>query len=163
MATKSIASSLTPFLFCLAMVLPIVVKSQDTLRIIPCDNPAIQRQADSLKQLYERKGFVAVKESSVTMESQYEIPVIVPLKAGTWYEIIFIGEQSSRIYEARMFDWNEKQVVYQKKMWGDVDGNIIDFSYIPNFTEYYMIKFVQTNKKKKKDLCGHLMLLKKTQ
>jgi hypothetical protein len=138
-------------------------KSQDTLRIIPCENPGIQRQADSIKQIYQSKGFIVVKESSILMESQYEIPVIVPLKAGTWYEIVFIGEPSSRIYEARLFDWNEKQVVYQKKMWGDVDGNIIDFSFIPSFTEYHMLKFVQTNKKKRQSLCGYLMLLKKTQ
>jgi hypothetical protein len=61
-----------------------------------------------------------------------------------------------------MYDWNEKQVVYQKKMWGDVDGNIISYSYIPRFTEYHMMKPVQVNKKKKKELCGYVMLLKKT-
>ena len=156
-------SLLTPFWLLLLTFLSTFAKSQDTLRIIPCENPGIQRQADSIKQIYQSKGFIVVKESSILMESQYEIPVIVPLKAGTWYEIVFIGEPSSRIYEARLFDWNEKQVVYQKKMWGDVDGNIIDFSFIPSFTEYHMLKFVQTNKKKRQSLCGYLMLLKKTQ
>ena len=52
-------------------------------------------------------------------------------------------------------------MVYQKKMWGDVDGNIIAFSYIPKVSEFHMIKPVQQNKKKKKDLCGYVMLLKK--
>jgi hypothetical protein len=60
-----------------------------------------------------------------------------------------------------MYDWNEKQVAYEKKMWGDVDGNIINFSYIPKFTEYHMIKPVQVNKQKKKGLCGYVMLVKK--
>jgi hypothetical protein len=46
-------------------------------------------------------------------------------------------------------------------MWGDVDGNIISFSYIAPFSEYHMIKPVQVNKKKKKDLCGYVMLLKR--
>ncbi len=61
-----------------------------------------------------------------------------------------------------MFDWNEKQVVYQKKFGSDPEGNIISFSYIPQFSEYHMMKPVQVNKKKKTDLCGYVMLLKKT-
>ena len=76
---------------------------------------------------------------------------------------MFIGEITSKLYEVRMYDWNERQVVYQKKMWGDVDGSVISFSYIPPFSEYNMIKPVQVNKKKKKGLCGYVMLLKKVQ
>jgi hypothetical protein len=60
-----------------------------------------------------------------------------------------------------MYDWSEKMVVYQKKQWGDVDGNIITYSYIPKFTEYHMMKPVQVNKKKK-NVCGYVMLFKKT-
>jgi hypothetical protein len=60
-----------------------------------------------------------------------------------------------------MYDYAEKQVVYKKNMWGDVDGNIISFNYIPKETEYHMIKPVQVNKNKKK-MCGYVLLLKKT-
>jgi len=59
-----------------------------------------------------------------------------------------------------MFDWSEKQVVYQKKEWGDVDGNVIRYSYIPQVSEYHMIKPLQVNKKKKQ-VCGYVMLFKK--
>jgi hypothetical protein len=45
-------------------------------------------------------------------------------------------------------------------MWGDVDGNIISYAYIPQYSEYHMIKPVQVNKSKK-TLCGYVMLLKK--
>jgi hypothetical protein len=120
----------------------------------------IQIQVDSLKKEFDKQGFVLLKEANMAMESEYEIPVIVPLKEGTWYKVIFIGEMTSRLYEVRMFDWNEKQVVYQKKMWGDVDGNIINYDYIPRFTEYHMIKPVQVNKKKKQ-VTGYIMLFKK--
>lgn len=134
--------------------------AQDVIRQSACSDPSIQRQADSLKQLYISQGFVVLKEASMTMESEYEMPVIVPLTQGTWYQFIFIGDYTSRVYEVRMFDWDEKQVVYQKKMWGDVDGNVITYSYIPKFSEYHMMKPVQVNKKKK-TLCGYVMLLKK--
>ena len=59
-----------------------------------------------------------------------------------------------------MYDWNERQVVYKKNQWGDVDGNIINYDYIPRFSEYHIIKPVQVNKKKKL-LCGYVLLLKK--
>jgi hypothetical protein len=134
--------------------------AQDVIRRAECNNASIMQQVDSLKQIFQKDGFIVVKESSMAMESEYEIPVIVPLKEGSWYRIIFIGDISSKLYEVRMFDWNERQVVYQKKMWGDVDGNIINYDYIPKFSEYHMIKPVQVNKKMKK-LCGYIMLLRK--
>ncbi len=43
----------------------------------------------------------------------------------------------------------------------DKSGNIISYSYIPKFTEYHMIKPVQVNKLKKKNVCGYIMMLKK--
>jgi hypothetical protein len=136
------------------------LKAQDVIRQNPCSSPAIMHQADSMKQVLAKEGFIVVKEASMEMESEYEMPVIVPLTEGSWYQFVFIGDITSKIYEVRMFDWDEKQVVYQKKMWGDVDGNVISYSYIPKFSEYHMMKPVQTNKKKK-NLCGYVMLLKK--
>ncbi|GAB2825496.1 hypothetical protein [Ferruginibacter profundus] len=134
--------------------------AQDVIRQQPCSSPAIAHQADSVKQELAKQGFIVVKEASMEMESEYEMPVIVPLTEGSWYQFVFIGDITSKLYEVRMFDWNEKQVVYQKKMWGDVDGNVISYSYIPKFSEYHMMKPVQVNKKKK-NLCGYVMLLKK--
>ena len=125
-----------------------------------CDNISILQQVDSLKKQFAQQGFILAKEASMPMESDYEIPVVVPLRQGTWYRVIFIGDITSRVYEVRMFDWNERQVVFQRKMWGDVDGNIINYDYIPQFTEYHMIKPVQINKNKK-ELCGYFMIFKK--
>jgi hypothetical protein len=136
--------------------------SQEVIRIKDCNNPGIQHQVDSLKNLYAKDGFVVLKEASITMESEYEMPVVVPLTQGSWYQFVFIGEPTSRLYEVRMFDWNERQVVYKKHMWGDVDGNVISYSYIPQFSEFHLMKPVQVNKKQKKNLCGYVMLFKKT-
>lgn len=134
--------------------------AQDVIRQNACSSPTISAQADSVKKELGKQGFIIVKEASMEMESEFEMPVIVPLTQGSWYQFVFIGDVSSKLYEVRMFDWNEKQVVYQKKMWGDVDGNVISYSYIPQFSEYHMMKPVQVNKKKK-NLCGYVMLLKK--
>ena len=144
------------------MVLFSTIFSQDVIRIQSCSNNFIQKQADSLKSLYSHDGFLLLKEASITMESAYEMPVVVPLNQGSWYQFVFIGDYTSKLYEVRMYDWNEKQVVYQKKLWGDVDGNVISYSYMPQFSEFHMMKPVQINKDKKKTLCGYVMLFKKT-
>lgn len=135
--------------------------SQDIIRLQSCNDASINRQVDSLKNLYAMEGFMLVREASINMESEYEMPVVVQLTQGSWYQFVFVGDYTSKLYEVRMYDWDEKMVVYQKKQWGDVDGNIISYSYIPKFSEFHMMKPVQVNKQKKKNLCGYVMLFKK--
>ncbi len=134
----------------------------DVIRIKDCSNESMTRQADSLKKLYNAEGYVLMKEASVTMESEYELPVIVPLTGGSWYQFVFIGDYSSKLFEVRMYDWSEKMVTYRKNQWSDVDGNVISYNYIPQFSEYHMMKPLQVNKQKKKNLCGYVMMFKKT-
>ena len=134
---------------------------EDIIRLENCMNESYKVQIDSLKQLFANQGYEMVREASVKMESEYELPIVLPLTQGAWYQFIFIGDPTSKLYEVRMYDWNEKQVVYKKNQWGDVDGNIISYPYISQFTEYHLIKPVQVNKQKKKGLCGYVMLLKK--
>ncbi|MFL5742437.1 MAG: hypothetical protein ACJ75B_19595 [Flavisolibacter sp.] len=136
--------------------------AQDVIKLQSCKDTLIAKQADSLKKVYGKLGYTVLKEASIMMESEYEMAVVVPLQERALYQIVFIGDATSRLYELRMYDWEEKMVCYQKKMWGDVDGNIISFSYSPQFSEFHMIKPVQVNKKKKKGLCGYVMLLQKT-
>lgn len=132
----------------------------DVIRRASCSDESILKQADSVKKDFYKMGFVVVKEASMQMESEFEMAILVPLTQGSLYHFIFIGDASSRLYEVRMYDSDEKQVIYQKKLWGDVDGNVINFPYIPKFSEFYAIRPVQVNKKKK-NLCGYVMLLKK--
>ena len=146
--------------FSLFSITALQTNAQKVIRQSACADGSILQQADSVKQEYAKQGFIVVKEASVSMESEYEMPVIVPLTQGSWYQFVFIGDITSRLYEVRMYDWDEKEVVYQKKLWGDVDGNVISYSYIPKFSEYHMMKPVQVNKQKKK-LCGYVLLLKK--
>lgn len=121
----------------------------------------MDRQADSLINLFLEQGFEMVRQATVAMKSQYEKPIILSLKKGTWYRVIFIADKSSKLYEIRMYDWNEKQVVYENQKPKDAGGNIINYDYIPRFTEFHMIKPLQINKKKK-NVFGQMLLFKKT-
>lgn len=139
---------------------PSLRAQNDVIKLQSCEGNPYQQTVDSIKKASAEQGYVILREASVQMESEYEMPVVLPMQAGTQYQFVFIGDPTSRLYEVRMFDWNERQVVYKKNQWGDVDGNIISYSYVPQFSEYHMIKPVQVNKKKK-NLCGYVMLLKK--
>lgn len=148
-------------LFSLSLLLFSTANSQERIRQQSCSDSLISRQVDSLKVLYAQNGFTLMREASISMESEYEMPVVMQLTQGSWYDFVFLGEYTSKLYEVRMYDWDEKMVIYKKKQWGDVDGNIISYSYIPKFTEFHMMKPVQVNKKKKKNLCGYVMMFKK--
>lgn len=145
----------------LLLALSPLVKAQEVIKLASCFNTGLKSQSDSIKKEMATQGFILVREASVTMESGYEMPVIVPLTQGTWYHFAFIGDLSSKLYELRMYDYNEKQVVYEKHYGDGMESNIISFSYIPKFTEYHMIKPVQVNKKKKENICGYIMMFKK--
>jgi hypothetical protein len=151
------------FLFTLFILLLTtnVFSQKDVIRLQSCENDLIKKQSDSLKAIYTNDGFILLKEASITMESEYEMPVVIPLNEGSWYQFVFIGDYSSKLYEVRMYDWDEKMVIYKKHQWGDIDGNVISYSYIPKFSEFHMMKPVQVNKQKKKGLCGYVMLFKK--
>lgn len=148
-------------IFLLSFSICSFANGQDIIRQVSCFDSTLKSQADSLKKDMTAHGFIVVREATMTMESGYEMPVIVPLTQGSWYHFAFIGDMSSSLYELRMFDYNEKQVVYQKHYGQGMQSNIISFSYIPKFTEYHIIKPVQVNKKKKKNICGYIIMFKK--
>lgn len=152
--------NLTLFLF--SAMLTVSAGAQGVTRYQENLDPTIAHQADSLRKLYMGNGYILMKENAVNMESQFEFPVLMQLQAGTPYQFVFIGEMSSRLYEVRMYDWAEKQVFYKKLMWGDVDGNIIAYPYVPGQTEYHLMRVLQINKQKKKDLTGYVMLFRRT-
>jgi hypothetical protein len=137
------------------------VKSQEKVNSLSSSDIILKKQADSLKANFSKEGFVIMKEAKMTMESDFEIPVIVPLKEGSSYEFAFIGDPSSGVCEIRMYDENEKQVVFLKQDGIGTDRNIISYSYVPAFTAYHIIKPVQVNKKKKKNISGYIMMFKK--
>ena len=74
------------------MLFGLTVSAQNVIRQAPCLSLEIQQQADSMKVLFAKQGFMVVKEASMQMVSEYEMPVIVPLTEGSWYQFVFIGE-----------------------------------------------------------------------
>ena len=136
------------------------LKAQEVIRQTPCFDASMKNQADSLIESMALQGFKMVREAAMSMENEYEMPVIVPLTAGTWYYIAFIGDAKAHLYEVRMYDYAEKQVVYKKQ---GIENNIISYSFIPNSSEYHMIKPVQVGKRKIKKFCSFIIIFRKEQ
>jgi len=121
----------------------------------------LKKQADSIKARFALAGYKVLEESSVTMKSETDLPVIINMKEGGWYQVVFIGDTRSRTFEVRMYDYDEHEVVYKKNK-GVQDGNIITYSYVPRESEYHLIKPMQTTPGKKKNLYGYFMLMEKS-
>ena len=144
-----------------ASICTLSVQAQDLIRQQSCQTNTVQHQIDSLKRYYSSNGFSLMREASMQMESQYEMPIIVPLTQGEWYSFVYVGNPESRLHEVRMYDYMEKMVIYRKNLKKDVSANVINFTYEPASSEYHIIKPVQIHNKQK-DLCGYVMLFKRT-
>jgi hypothetical protein len=120
----------------------------------------LQHQVDSIKTANINFGFELVKLSEMAMLSKYEKPIVAPLREGSLYRIVFVGEETSKLFEIRMYDWQEKRVVFERQRLKDKNANVLSYDYIPKFSEYHMIKPVQVNKHKK-EVTGYMLLFRK--
>ena len=147
---------------CLSLSVSLSLSAQQVIQAKPCTNADMQLRADSIKTIMTNSGYTVMREVNVTMESEYEQPIVLPMQGGGMYHFVFIGDPSSKLYELRVYDYEEREIVY-KKFKKELDGNIIAVNINPDLTQYHMFKPVQVSKeKKKKDLCGYMMLFKRT-
>lgn len=132
---------------------------QSNINTDPCMTAARKATIDSLKQYFTSQQYVLVQAQTFPMESKYEKPIVMPLQAGMAYAFCYIGEPDARLNEIRVYDWQEQQIFYKKLLWAEVDGHVISFPIVPEASQYFMIKPLQTHKTKK-NLCGTLMMFK---
>ena len=86
----------------------------------------MKKQADSIKQSLIQQGFIVVKGFR-NHGKQYEMPVIVPLNEGSWYQFVFIGDVGSKINEVRDVRLERETGSVPEKFGSDPEGNIISF------------------------------------
>jgi len=134
------------------------LKAQEVIRQAPCFDAFMKKQADSLIESMALQGFKMVREAAMSMENHDEMPVLVSLTAGARYQVAFIGDAKANLYEIKMYDYAENQVVYKKQ---GIENNIISYSFIPNSTEFHMIKPVQVGKRRIKKFCSFILIFRK--
>jgi hypothetical protein len=60
----------------------------DVVKLQSCEGNPYQQTIDSIKKASAGQGYVLLREASVQMESEYEMPVVLPMQAGTNYQFI---------------------------------------------------------------------------
>lgn len=118
-------------------------------------------QIDSIKNLFAEQGFMLVRESAVQMINNYESIIFLPLKQNQWYKFVFVGDLSSKSFQQRLYDFEEKKLLTINQKIKDTEANIIQFDYIPKFAEFHALKSLQINKTKKY-VNGYFLLFRKT-
>ena len=76
------------------LIISLNLSAQQRVAQPVCSDAIMLAQADSIKSALLKQGFTVVKEAAVPMESQYEMPVIVPLTQGGWYQFVFIADMT---------------------------------------------------------------------
>ncbi|ULQ56769.1 hypothetical protein KJS94_00985 [Flavihumibacter rivuli] len=133
----------------------------NVVELKPCDASAYRQQIDSIKIFYAKNGFTLLRQDSALMESGYETPIMAPMQARGWYAFVFIGDPEAFPSEIRMYNLSGAREEAINRPRGSKGPNILRFTFEPLTTDYYLIKPVQVNKKKKL-LCGYFMLFKRT-
>ena len=127
----------------------------------PCVRPAYQVQVDSLKQSLASRGYCLMKEASITMESTYEMSVVMQLEQGNMYHFVFIGDPASMEYQVTMFDWKERMVFCKKSQRQAADGNIMYCSFEPEASKQHIFRPLQVTTAESKTLYGYVLMFRK--
>lgn len=151
----------SPLLFYVTLLFFTPAYSQEMIQE-SCLNDIVLKQIDSIKNVQTGAGFFLLKEATLSMRSRLERTVILPLKKGVFYQFVVVGEQSSKLLEIGMYDWNENEVFFQEKKNRHAGKNYVNISCIPDTTGYYLIKILQVNRQEKMNLCGHILLFQKS-
>jgi len=115
---------------------------------------------DSLKKYNADQGYKLVKEAPLSMLSDVEMAVLLPLEKDKWYRFIFIGDNLAEGNEIRLYDHSNRQVLFQKNHWEENGLHITQCNLRARESDYHLMKPTQISQWKKK-LHAYLLLLEK--
>lgn len=115
---------------------------------------------DSLKKNNAEQGYRLVKEAPISMLSDIEMAVLVPLEKDKWYRFIFIGDDLAQGNEIRLYDHSNRQVYFQKNSWEENELHLTQCNLRARESDYHLLKPTQISQWKKK-LHAYLLLLEK--
>jgi len=115
---------------------------------------------DSLKKINTEDGFKLVKEAPLSMLSDIEIAVLLPLVKDKSYRFVFIGDDNAMSNEIRLYDHSNRQVLFQKNHWQEHTLHITQCNLRSRESDYHLLKPIQISQWKKK-LNAYLLLMEK--
>ena len=62
---------------------PSLRAQNDVIKLQSCEGNPYQQSVDSIKKACAEQGYVLLREASIQMESEYEMPVVLPMQIYT--------------------------------------------------------------------------------
>lgn len=124
---------------------------------IGCIDPAIRQQAITLKEKYAAQGFETMRDGMLGMQSEMAFPVVVNLKKGVFYQIIFISNARASKLSVESYNGNDEKIDTHSSKVKDGEPNYVSFSFMPDKTDAYLFMLMQKMKSKK--ICGAFVIM----
>jgi hypothetical protein len=138
--------------------------AQDARPHIGCKDATLLVQAIEQKEGLTQQGFEVLNDAMLSMESKEDFPVVVRMQAGVFYQIVFLGNTSSRKMRLELYDPRQKSILQKEQQPLNQTSNIISFSYTPAESGDYMFMLNQSMKqelfKQRQTVCGSFSILR---
>ncbi len=137
----------------ICLCLPILSWSQQ----IGCVEPGLRVQVREITQQFADQGFTVTRDAMIHMENKEPFPIVVDLKKGVFYQIVFVGNTKAIKLSLETYDVQNKLLDQRHSQTGKFEPNYISFSFTPEVSGRYM--FLLTQKTKLKKFCGSFTIM----
>lgn len=123
-----------------------------------CIDTSLLKQGMEIKKHYTDQGFIVYRDAMIGMESRIPYPVIMQLKRGDLYVIVFIGNRGARRLDLDLYEPNETVIQKINVQRNRDQPNYIIHTFSPPYTGEFLAVALQ--KWKDKSMCGSFFILK---
>lgn len=123
-----------------------------------CKDTTLLKQGMDIKKHYLDQGFTLYRDAMIGMESRIPYPVIMQMKRGELYVIVFIGSAEARRLDLDLYEPNEVVIEKINVQRNRDQPNYIIHTFSPLYTGEYLAVALQ--KWKDKSMCGSFFVLK---
>lgn len=151
-------------LFCALSLTICTVGAQDAPRI-GCKDGILAAQAAETKTALLQQGFEQINDGMLQMSSEEAFPVVVRMKAGQFYQILFIGNTRAKKIALELSEKSQGSLVYKQQHPLNQQSNAINFSFTPAVDGDYLFTLEQKMKspgilKRAPEACGSFTIFR---
>jgi hypothetical protein len=110
---------------------------------IGCKDGILSAQAAEIKASLTQQGFEQINDGMLTMTSHQGFPVMVRMKGGQFYQILFVGNTRAKKMSLDMGESTQGELVHKEQHPLDQTSNVINFSFTPKVDGDYLFQLEQ--------------------
>lgn len=145
-------------LLLLAQCMGFAAAAQTTAASLGCKDATILTQASELQNNLVNQGFEVLNNAMLSMDSRTELPIVVRMKQGEFYQVVFVGNTRSNRINLDLFHQKRKLVLHKEQRPMKQTSNAISFSFSPEETDDYTFTLSQVIKSG--STCGSFTILR---